>query len=152
MGRAELPEPRAITHAIWRDLAAGALPLEAHVSSHLVEPMLRDLLAGTGLTWQREYPVGRRRADFVILYGDVPVHVIEVKKVIRHAAHDDWGKSPDFAQLWWYADQLNTPGTLIDSHRLLLVERDGREPWCEISRRSSTTDELDVIRRHLRTP
>jgi hypothetical protein len=151
VGLAELPNPKDVTHESWRALAAGALPLEAHVSSHLVEPILRDLLAGTGLTWKREYPVGRRWADFVILDGVTPVHVIEVKKVINQAPEGGWRESPDFTQLRWYADQLDTPGTLFDSHRVLLVERDGTQPWREISRRSSTTADLEAIRSHLLT-
>lgn len=152
VGLAELPDPKEVTHESWRALAPGALPLEAHVSSHLVEPILRDLLAGTGLTWKREYPVGRRWADFVILDGATPVHVIEVKKVIKQAPEGGWPESPDFTQLRWYADQLDSPGTLFDSHRILLVKRDGTEPWREISRRSATTADLEAIRSHLLTP
>jgi len=152
VGLAELPEPADITHAVWRNLAAGALPLEAHVSSHLVEPMLRDALAGTRLTWKREYPVGQRWADFVIFDGETPVHVIEVKKVIKEGPQGAWHESPDFTQLRWYADCLGTPGTLIDSHRVLLVKRDGRHPSHEIARRSSTAADLETIREHLLTP
>lgn len=83
VGLAELPDPADITHDVWRDLAAGALPIEAHVSTHIVEPLLGDLLARTGLTWKREYRVGQRWADFVIVDGDAPVRMIEVKKVIK---------------------------------------------------------------------
>lgn len=149
VGLAELPDPADITHASWRDLAAGALPLEAHVSSHIVEPMLRDALKDTHLTWKREYQVGRRWADFVILDGGTPVHVIEVKKVIKEGPQGGWQESPDFAQLRWYADQLDTPGMLIDSHRVLLVERGGIRPLREITRRSSTRPDLKAIRQHL---
>lgn len=149
VGLAELPDPADITHDVWRDLAAGALPLEAHVSTHIVEPLLRDLLAGTGLTWKREYRVGQRWADFVIVDGDVPVHVIEVKKVIKGGSQSDWNESADFTQLRWYADQLGTSGTLIDSHRVLLVERAGTQPLHEIVRRASTTFDLATIRQHV---
>jgi hypothetical protein len=149
VGLAELPDPADIIDDVWRDLAAGALPLEAHVSTHIVEPLLRDLLAGTGLTWRREYRVGRRWADFVIVDGDAPVHVIEVKKVIKEGPQSGWNDSPDFTQLRWYADQLGTSGTLIDSHRVLLVERAGTRPVHEIVRRASTKADLEAIRQHL---
>ena len=152
VGLAELPDPAHITHTIWRDLAAGALPLEAYVSSHIVEPMLRDALKGTQLTWKGEYQVGKGWADFVILDGETPVHVIEVKKVIKEGPQGGWQKSPDFTQLRRYADQLDTPGILVDSHRVLLVERDGKQPWREIIRRSSTSADLKAIRQHLLTP
>ena len=96
--------------------------------------------------------MGRRWADFVIFDGETPVHVIEVKKVSKEGPQGGWQESPDFTQLRWYADRLGTPGTLIDSHRVLLVKRDGRQPWHEIARRSSTAADLETIREHLLTP
>lgn len=152
VGRADLPAPQDVTRSVWRDLAAGALPLEAHVSSHIVEPLLTDLLTGTGLTWTREHPVGRRWADFVILKGNEPVHVVEVKKVIKKAPGHGWPSSADFTQLRWYSDQLGVPGTLIDSHRVLLVDRGGEQPRHEIIRRAATDDDLQVIMEHLLAP
>ena len=96
--------------------------------------------------------MGRRWANFVILDGETPIHVIEVKKVIKEGPHGGWQESPDFVQLRWYADRLDTPGMLIASHRIPLVERDGLQPWREIVRRSSTAADLEAIREHLRTP
>ena len=149
VGLDELPDRAAIDHSVWRDLAAGALTREAHVSEYIVEPLLRDSLEGTGLTWTREYPIGRRWADFVILDGERPVHVVEVKKVIRKAPRQAWADSADFTQVRWYADHLKTPSTLIDSHRVLLVKRGGEQPYHEVTRRGSTTDDLTLIRKHI---
>lgn len=149
VGLADLPHPDDITFATWRDLAAGALPLEAHVCTHLVEPLLRDVLTGTGLTWRREFPVGRRWADYVILDSDTPVHVIEAKKVIAHPSGRDWSESAELAQLRWYADQLGTGGSLIDSHRLLLLPRNSATPSREILRRSADTADRDTLRQHI---
>lgn len=148
VGLADLPHPDDIDFAAWRDLAAGALPLEAHVCTHLVEPLLRDLMRGTGLTWKREFPVGRRWADYAIIDGDTPVHVIEVKKVIAHPRGRDWSESAELAQLQWYADQLGTGGTLIDSHRLLLMSRTRGAPLREILRGSASNADRDAIREH----
>lgn len=149
VGLANLPDPLDVTRSVWADLAAGALPLEAHVSSHIVEPLLADLLADTDLTWTREHPVGRRWADFVILKDNTPVHVIEVKKVIKKAPDGGWSSSPDFTQVRWYSDQLGVPGTLIDSHRVLLVALGGEQPRREIVRRAATDADLEAIREHL---
>jgi hypothetical protein len=149
VGLADLPHPDETTFETWRDLAAGALPLEAHVCSHLVEPLLRDVLADTGLTWKREFPVKRRWADYVILDGNTPVHVIEVKKVIAHPRGRDWSESAELAQLRWYADQLGTGGTLIDSHRLLMLERDGTVPFREVLRRGASEADRAAVRTHL---
>jgi hypothetical protein len=149
VGLADLPHPDDITFDTWRDLAAGALPLEAHVCTHLVEPLLRDALADTGLTWKREFPVGRRWADYVILDGNTPVHVIEVKKVIAHQPGRDWSDSAELAQLRWYADELGTGGTLIDSHRLLFLPRGASEPSHEILRRTASYTHRDAMREHI---
>jgi hypothetical protein len=149
VGRADLPTPENMTRSTWRDLAAGAFPLEAHVSSHIVEPLLRDLLEGTDLTWTREHPGGRRFADFVILNDGQPVHVIEVKKVIKKPSDGGWMSSPDFRQLSWYAGQLAVPGTLIDCHRVVLINPGAEQPHHQIVRATATAADLHRIREHL---
>lgn len=149
VGLADLPHPDDITFETWRELAAGALPLEAHVCSHLVEPLLRDVLADTGLTWKREFSVKQRWADYVILDGNTPVHVIEVKKVIARPRGRDWNDSAELAQLRWYADQLGTGGTLIDSHRLLFLPRGASEPSREVLRRIASDADREHIREHV---
>lgn len=69
-GIADLPQPADITMSVWRALAAGALPLEAHVSSHIVGPLLNHVLAGTSLTPRAEFRTQRGSVDFVVLDDD----------------------------------------------------------------------------------
>ncbi len=90
-GLADLPSPSTMTLDEWREIAAGALKLEAHVSSHIVEPLLRWLIADRDLSVVREYKIGKRQADFVIVDGEgSPLHVIEVKKRIKSAHGQPW--------------------------------------------------------------
>lgn len=149
VGLAELPDAAEWTLAAWREIAAGTLRLEADVSAYLVEPLLREMLRGTGLTWKPEHPIGRRWADFVILDGEKPAHVIEVKKVIKESPQEGWQGSPDFNQLRWYCEQIGLAGTLIDSHRVLLVRHGSGKPYHAVSRSSATAEDLEAIRRHL---
>lgn len=149
VGLPDLPDPAAMSLSTWRDIAAGALPLEAHVSSHVVEPLLRHL-GDTQLTWVREYRVGNRYADFVVLDAGRPVHVIEVKKALQHGPHADLTTSPDLHQLRWYAQRLGVPGTLVDSHRILPLPDDDKAPLQVLERRCLTTDELERLSIHMR--
>lgn len=148
VGLPTLPDPLDIGRATWRGLAAGAFPLEEHVSSHIVEPLLRDILADTGLTWRPQFRIDKRVVDYVVLDGERPVHVIEVKKVIKQG-QQGWAASPDFAQVCWYANRLGVPSTLIDSHRVLLIEPGAAAPAGEIDRRGSTDEDHAMIRAHL---
>lgn len=149
VGLPNLPAPANITFEVWRDLSPGAFLREEHVSSHVVEPLLRDLLEHPSLTWAPQFPIEKRVADFVILAGDKPVHVIEVKKVIRQGTQG-WAACPDFTQVRWYADHLDgVPSTLIDSHRVVMIEPGADRPAREIDRRTATRADLDAIRTHL---
>lgn len=153
IGLADLPSPETMTFEQWREIASGALKLEAHVSSHIVEPLLRWLIADRGLTIAREYKIGKRLADFVVLDGEGrPVHVIEVKKRIRSTPRQSWEENPDFAQVRWYADHLGVAATLIDAQRLLLVDHLGEEPTRILTRRELETADLADLRAHVLGP
>lgn len=120
--------------------------------THLVGPLLRDVLADTGPDLETGTPRGPPMADSVILDCNTPVHVIEVKKVIGHPRGRDRRESAEPAQLCWYAGQLGTGGTLINSHRLLLLPRGAAAPNREILRRPATQTDRETIRQHLVTP
>lgn len=81
-GRADLPDPNGTDLATLSSIAAGALRLESDVSSHVVGPLLRHLLDGTALVVEPEFPIGAKRADFMVLHGHRPVCVVEVKLAI----------------------------------------------------------------------
>ena len=149
-GLADLPSPTTMTFDEWRDIASGALKLEAHVSSHIVEPLLRWLIPDQDMTFVREYRIGKRLADFVVLDRDRnPIHVIEVKKRIKSAHGQRWEDTPDFAQVRWYADRLKVAATLIDSQRLMLVDHRGGEPTRIFTRRDLATEDLASLRTHM---
>jgi hypothetical protein len=148
-GPADLPRPENVNLDAWRMIAAGALPLETHVSSHIVEPLLRLLLRGTSLTWSREHRVGRGSVDFVVLDQGVPTMAIEVKLVTLEPPGGDWSKSRDFKQLRRYMDERAVPGILVDAHRVLLVERGADQPYQEVARRSASDEQIQAIRQHL---
>lgn len=149
VGLADLPAPSELTIDTWQNIAAGALRLEADVSTYIVEPLLRLLLGDSTPTWRAEYRVDKGFADYVLLDGDQPRHVIEVKKAIKRPPEQSWEESPDLQQLRRYAAHLGVPGTLIDSHRIVLVPRVTSEPIHEIRRGSATPDELAAIRAHM---
>lgn len=149
-GLADLPSPSTMTLDEWREIAAGALKLEAHVSSHIVEPLLRWLIADRDLSVVREYKIGKRQADFVIVDGEgSPLHVIEVKKRVKSAHGQPWEDTPDFAQVRWYADHLHVAATLIDSQRLMLVDHQGGEPTRILSRHDVTPEDLEDLQTHM---
>lgn len=81
-GRADLPHPSDTDLAALSSLAAGALRLESDVSTHIVGPLLRHVRTGTDLVVVREFRIGVKRADFMVLDGDRPVCVVEVKLAI----------------------------------------------------------------------
>jgi hypothetical protein len=149
VGLAELPRPEDVSIDVWKAIAAGALPLEAHVSSHIVEPLLRHMLEGTALTWGREHRIRGGSVDFVVFDHGAPSTAIEVKLVVIEPPDGDWSKSKDFRQLRRYTDELGLPGVLIDAHRVLLVHPGHDQPYHDIPRRSATPADLQAIRQHL---
>ena len=147
VGLADLPRPENVNLKAWRMIAPGALPLESHVSSHIVEPLLRLLLGETSLTWSRERRVRRGSVDFVVLDQGAPTVAIEVKLATVEPPGGDWSKSRDFNQLRRYMDELAVPGILVDAHRVLLVEHSTDQPYRDIARRSASGEEIEAIRK-----
>jgi hypothetical protein len=149
-GLAELPPPAGIGIDVWRTISAGALPLEAHVSSYIVEPLLRHVLDGTQLRWAREYHVPHGFVDYVLLDDDgCPRTAIEVKLVCAGPPAGDWSKSKEMLQLRKYTDDLAVPGMLIDAHRIHLVEHGAEAPYRTVVRRSADESDLRAIREHI---
>lgn len=149
VGLAGLPRTEDVDIEAWSSIAAGALPLEAHVSSHVVEPLLRHVLRGTRLTWTREHRVRGGSIDFVVCDLGGPAVAIEVKLATVEPPSGNWSKSKDFQQLRRYTDELGVPGVLIDAHRVLLTEPGATQPYSDIARRSATIVDIERIRRHL---
>lgn len=148
-GIAGLPASGQVTMDLWRALAAGAFPLEAHVSSHLVLPLLRHVLGGTDLVPQPEFRVGRGFLDFAVLGPSGPVAAVEVKLAIDAPAAGSWERSPDYQQLRRYMEALDVPGLLIDAKRVVLFSRTSAQPRRTVTRRHATTTDLKKIRRHI---
>lgn len=149
-GLAELPPAAEVDIHTWSSIAAGALTLEVHVSTYIVEPLLRHVLNGTLLTWRGEYRLRTGWVDFVITNpGGTPVAAIEVKLATVEPPTGDWSTSKDFLQLRRYMDELAVPGILIDAHRVLLVEHGASQPHRDIPRRTAGDSDLSAIRAHL---
>lgn len=148
IGLPDLPDPADIDMNVWSAIASGALPLEVHVSSHVVEPLLRHVLSGTALTWRGEYRVGRGFADFAVMDGTCPVAVVEVK-LAAAVPHGDWSRSKDSVQLRRYTDELGVAGILIDANRIALFEPGADQPRRIVTRRYATAEDLAAIRAHI---
>ena len=148
-GLADLPEPEGMTFEQWRDIASGALTLEAHVSEYIVAPFLkRGLLLTLFGGLAREHKVANGFVDFIIQGDaihqdwDVPMAAIEVKLAIRRSHSGRWADSPDFQQLRRYMDRLDVPGILIDANSIVFVEKGADAPYLEIERSDPTGEEL----------
>ncbi len=149
-GLAELPPAAEVSIDVWKTISAGALPLEAHVSSYIVEPLLRHVLRRTALTWTPEYHVQHGVVDYVIVDDDKrPRTAIEVKLVCAGPPAGDWSKSKELRQLRRYTDDLEVPGMLIDAHRIYLVEHGAEAPYRTVERRSADRSDLRAIREHI---
>jgi len=149
VGLSELPEPEQMTFEQWRDIASGALTLEAQVSEYVVEPFLkRNILLTLVGGWEREYKVTRGSVDFVILGNaltqdyELPIAAIEVKLAIQRPSDGLWLGSPDFRQLRRYMDDLGVPGLLIDANTILLVDKGADAPYIEIQRSDPAGEDL----------
>lgn len=150
-GLVKLPKPEQTSFDQWKAISSGSLRLEADVSRHIVEPLLAALLSGSGVaTVKAEYRIGRRSADFVIIdRDDQPIHVIEVKKRVRRALHQDWIDTPDFQQVSSYAEELGVPSTLIDAHRLIGFGPLASAPRLVLDRPAMNLEDLVKVRDHL---
>ncbi|WP_404385334.1 hypothetical protein LL946_04865 [Knoellia locipacati] len=149
VGRADLPTPDAIDLAMWSELAGGAMRLESDVSTYLVEPLLRESLNGTSLTFRREYPIGRKRVDYVVLDGEKPTCVIEVKLAINDPG--DLRLSPDLAQTLNYSAALGCRAILMDAERVMLLYTATDAPHTILRRFMGSSDlpDFQLLRRHL---
>lgn len=159
-GNPELPESvEGIDE--WKAIPAGALPLEAKVSEHIVKPLL-DLLWNApystaehplydrtlGPILMEEHRVPSGYVDFVMCYGGppLPALAIEVKLTVLRPASGVWIDSPDFRQLQRYMSDLDLPGLLVDAQRIMLVKRGADTPFAEIVRADATWDDIALIR------
>lgn len=151
VGLADLPEPQQMTFEQWRVIAAGELPLEAKVEEHLVEPLLRLALRDRDdLRPQKRYRVAGGIADYAILSDTgAPCAIIEVKVAVRKRPNASWSDSPDFLQTRRYADALNCPSVLIDSHYVHLIAPHADAPHATIERRTATAADLDALTEHI---
>jgi len=158
IGLADLPPKEDLTFDQWKEIAAGALRLEADVSNYLVEPMLRwamdqdatvtRLLAG----YEREYRVPSGSVDFVIKAThpaeQKPITAIEVKLAIQRPKSGHWSDSTDFMQLRRYMDALDSRGILMDAQSIFLVEKGANAPFQEIRRADADEDKLMKMLRY----
>lgn len=148
VGRADLPDPMAIDLGVWREIAAGALPLEVHVETHIVEPLLRRLLPADR-TLVRQFRAPSGVVDYVVMHERRPVAAVEVKVAIPRPTSGDWAEAVEFQQIRRYIDQLRVPGVLVDAHRILLVSPDAPTPSLVVERRTATESALAAIRDHV---
>ncbi|MGC5617475.1 hypothetical protein [Georgenia sp. Z1491] len=148
-GDPELPDPSVFDLDRWRTIASGALGLEATVERYVVEPLLRQVLEGTGLDLVRQFRVGRKQVDYAVLRDEQPLAVVEVKIAAPAPTDGDWTSTKQFAQLRGYVRDLVVPGLLIDSHRVLLVDRAGSRVLDEIPRRETKVEDITRIRMHI---
>jgi hypothetical protein len=154
-GRADLPDADSMTWEQVGDLAGGALGLESDVSRYVLNPLLRHCLEGSGLTFVAEYPIGKKRADFVVVDHEEPTCVVEVKLAINDGG--DWSRSPDLQQTIGYAHALGCPAVLIDANRIILIDANSTEPRQIIERRSLDrgllhSGNIDDLAEHLGVP
>lgn len=155
IGPAELPARDTIDFAVWKQIPAGLLPIEAYVEDYIVEPLIR-LVNGTeahasltALTAIRQYRLAKGIADFVIARADVPLAVIEAKLAIRRPSDGDWGNSADFRQLRRYMDELDVPGLLVDATSVLLVRPNSDAPRVSFDRATATSENIDEVADHI---
>lgn len=143
----------------WREIPSGMMRLENDVSAHLVEPLFYQLLlhasgtdsqvlidptAGPFLEPQFRLP-GVGIADFAVRYGPhfAPhAMVVEVKLAMIKPESGIWIGSRDFQQLRRYMDEIDTPGLLIDAHRVVLVRPGEDSPFHEFVRADATWDDI----------
>ena len=136
----------------WKAIPAGALPLEAKVSEHIVRPLARlagNAVSGPGLYFgmTAEYRVPSGFVDFVFMYpASTPALAVEVKLTVLRPQSGVWTDSPDFQQLQRYMRDLDVSGLLVDAQRLLLVKRGSDAPFAEIIRSEATWEDIALVR------
>ena len=155
VGRVDLPPAEMMTWEDVRDIAGGTLRLESDVERYIVEPLLRECLRGSHLTYSPQFAIGRKRADFVVLNDGSPCCVIEVKLAINDGGN--WADSPDLKQTLEYAAALDCPAVLIDTRRIVLLDRGAPAPSRIIERAdlgagTTTSGNFHELTKHLSSP
>lgn len=161
-GNPELPDVVGSIEE-WKAIPAGALPLEAKVSEHVVRP-LGELVFGPEWAWTGgpqeprieptlgpvivpEYRVPSGFVDFVFMYpSSTPALAVEVKLTTLRPPSGVWTDSRDFQQLLRYMRDLGVPGLLVDAQGLLLVKRGEDAPFAEIVRAEAKWEDIALIR------
>ena len=125
-GNPDLPDPDTMSLPQWRLMADGALYPEKVVESHVVGPLVKFLVddLGSGYELRGQYPLGRHKADYVLVRNDHPQLVIETKVAVRRSQEAPWSDSPDFRQVAGYAKQLGTRAALVDARAIYLLSLD----------------------------
>ena len=141
IGRADLPDPADMDLDQWRAIAAGALPLEAHVESHIVEPLL-SLMGFTSVDWERQHRLALGVVDYIVKRDGRPIAAIEVKLAIPRPPSGDWSTTAEFQQLRRYVDGMEVPGLLVDAHRILVVEPHATAATYELQRAGATNEDI----------
>lgn len=151
VGRADLPDPKRMDFATWKQIAAGSLTLESEVERHIVEPLLRYLGSGGegALTHQHRYAIGRKTADYALLGSGGPLAAVEAKVRINKRALEPWASSKDFQQAAGYGQSLECPALLIDAVDLHVIVPGASEPALSVSRQFATEEDLADLRKAL---
>jgi len=147
LGAAGLPEAETMTLAQWREIADGVLYPEKVVETHVVKPLVRLALQHHEGDYRLhpQFPVGRKRADYVLLKEGTPTCVIETKVTVHRPAGSDWQSAPDFQQAVGYARELGTRAALVDARTVYLISPDLSGIDQTIDRRSANDAALAAI-------
>jgi predicted RNA-binding protein with PUA-like domain len=151
-GNPTLPDPSRVRLAGWNRIADGALTNERMVEEHIVKPLLRLALAGTGAMCKGQVRLDSRGIpDFVIYRREVPTAIVEAKLAIPLPHGGSWGDTKEAAQAARYSSELGVPAMLIDSNRVVLLKSGQVSPTKgnDIQRGTVTLATLDRIREHL---
>lgn len=148
-GNPNLPSPAEFVLERWRDVASGAVLNEDDVTRHLIRPLIEHVKPRS---WsiREQYRAGRGVGvpDLVVLDGEEPTVVIEVKRALRRSRTGGLTDSPDLDQLRRYQRALVLPGILADASHLLLLDVEGVVVG-QVERRSATPDDVNAVGAHL---
>jgi hypothetical protein len=148
LGQPQLPEPDSMSLTEWRVMADGALYPEKVVESHVVQPLVRFILAdlGPGYELRGQHRLGRHRPDHVLFKHGQPHFFIETKVAVRRPLNTPWSHSPDFRQAAGYARRLGARAALIDAQAIYLLSRDLTDVERIIDRRDVDEEVLTQLR------
>lgn len=148
-GNPNLPSPAKFVLERWRDVASGAVRNEDEVTRHLIRPLIEHVKPRSWSV-REQYRAGRGVGvpDLVVLDGEEPTMVIEVKRALRRTRTGGLTDSPDLDQLRRYQRALTLPGILADASHLLLLDAEGVVVG-QIERRSATPDDVNAVGVHM---